>query len=521
MPGIKECVCVHIGQAGCQVGFRTWELFTQEHGILENGTRGDSFSEIDPSDDEYMSFFHETGTGQHVPRAVFVDTEPSVINDIKSSVMSGLFHPESLISFKQDAKGNFFEGRMLASAFKIQDVVMDRLRLAVELCDNFQGFLTMHSIGGGTGSGVGVEVLHELKDHFDKKSVFQPLIYPSANFSSCIVEPYNTILALASSRHVVDLSLMLDNQAAYRICETQLQLKSPHFSDVNRLIAQCISGSTGSLRYESELNSTFSEQLTNLVPCQPFRYAMVSLAPLRNKDRDRHEQFKTGEIVSELFEASSLLCDVDRLPFNRYLAATVILRGEAAGDSHDNRTKDTTIKPGQTVKATANMTGAQRRAEFKPINVNSVVSALQGLRNPAPNKTHTRAVKFAPWMDGSGFKIGVIKANTVIPKNFALAASPRQGVVLANNTAVRQLFVRQYAKFLRLLFHKAYIWQFENSGATFEDIDQAKNEVRDIIDEYEKCLTECAADENHRSEQAGSTRRIRLHGATSEPRVSS
>ena len=35
-------------------------------------------------DDSFNTFFSETGAGKHVPRAVFVDLEPSVIDEVSS-----------------------------------------------------------------------------------------------------------------------------------------------------------------------------------------------------------------------------------------------------------------------------------------------------------------------------------------------------------------------------------------------------------------------------------------------------
>merc|ERR1712194_278136 len=187
--------------------------------------------------------------------------------------------------------------------------------------------------------------------------------------------------------------------------------------------------------------------------------------------------------------------------------------GERTSDTGQERASST-LKPGGTAKA-ATTTGTQRRMGFQPINVNTVVSALQGLRNPPPNKTHVRAVKFAPWMDGSGFKVGVVKARTVIPKGFILAETPRQGIVIANNTAVRLLFLRQYTKFLRLFFHKAYLWQLIESNGEPDALVESQESVREIIDEYEKCLQECANAEDERHQQAGSSRRVELKGKTS------
>ena len=35
-----------------------------------------------PTDDSFSTFFSETGAGKHVPRAVFIDLEPSVVGKI-------------------------------------------------------------------------------------------------------------------------------------------------------------------------------------------------------------------------------------------------------------------------------------------------------------------------------------------------------------------------------------------------------------------------------------------------------
>ena len=33
----RECISVHIGQAGCQIGNACWELYCLEHGIQPDG----------------------------------------------------------------------------------------------------------------------------------------------------------------------------------------------------------------------------------------------------------------------------------------------------------------------------------------------------------------------------------------------------------------------------------------------------------------------------------------------------
>ena len=34
----RECISVHVGQAGCQIGNACWELYCLEHGIQPDGT---------------------------------------------------------------------------------------------------------------------------------------------------------------------------------------------------------------------------------------------------------------------------------------------------------------------------------------------------------------------------------------------------------------------------------------------------------------------------------------------------
>lgn len=76
----RECISIHVGQAGCQMGNACWELYCLEHGIGPDGTMP-SDKMLGSGDDSFNTFFNETGSGKHVPRAVFVDLEPSVVGE--------------------------------------------------------------------------------------------------------------------------------------------------------------------------------------------------------------------------------------------------------------------------------------------------------------------------------------------------------------------------------------------------------------------------------------------------------
>jgi tubulin alpha len=43
-------------------------------------------------------------------RAVFVDLEPSVVDEIRTGTYRQLFHPEQLVSGKEDAANNYARG---------------------------------------------------------------------------------------------------------------------------------------------------------------------------------------------------------------------------------------------------------------------------------------------------------------------------------------------------------------------------------------------------------------------------
>ena len=67
-------------------------------------------------DDAFNTFFSETGAGKHVPRAVFVDLEPTVIDEVRTGTYRQLFHPEQLISGKEDAANNFARGHYTSNS---------------------------------------------------------------------------------------------------------------------------------------------------------------------------------------------------------------------------------------------------------------------------------------------------------------------------------------------------------------------------------------------------------------------
>uniref|UniRef100_A0A8C6KMN9 Tubulin/FtsZ GTPase domain-containing protein n=1 Tax=Nothobranchius furzeri TaxID=105023 RepID=A0A8C6KMN9_NOTFU len=83
----RECISIHVGQAGVQMGNACWELNCLEHGIQPDGQMPSNMS-VGGEDDSFNTFFSETGSGKHIPRAIFVDLEPAVIGEITDLMLT-------------------------------------------------------------------------------------------------------------------------------------------------------------------------------------------------------------------------------------------------------------------------------------------------------------------------------------------------------------------------------------------------------------------------------------------------
>uniref|UniRef100_A0A3B3ZQ26 Tubulin/FtsZ 2-layer sandwich domain-containing protein n=1 Tax=Periophthalmus magnuspinnatus TaxID=409849 RepID=A0A3B3ZQ26_9GOBI len=126
-----ECISVHVGQAGVHIGNACWELYCQEHGIQPDGQMPGHHSLCSPDNFSFNTFFYETGAGKQVPRGVLVDLEPTVVDGVRSGAYRQLFHPDQLISGKEDAANNYARGYDLGQG--IIQSVMDQIHLLTNL----------------------------------------------------------------------------------------------------------------------------------------------------------------------------------------------------------------------------------------------------------------------------------------------------------------------------------------------------------------------------------------------------
>ncbi|XP_049988588.1 tubulin alpha-1C chain-like [Alexandromys fortis] len=234
---MRECISIHVGQAGVQIGNACWELYCLEHGIQPDGQMP-SDKTIGGGDDSFNTFFSETGAGKHVPRAVFVDLEPTVIDEVRTGTYRQLFHPEQLITGKEDAANNYARGHYTIGK-EIIDLVLDRIRKLADQCTGLQGFLVFHSFGGGTGSGFTSLLMERLSVDYGKKSKLEFSIYPAPQVSTAVVEPYNSILTTHTTLEHSDCAFMVDNEAIYDICRRNLDIERPTYTNPGGRALEC------------------------------------------------------------------------------------------------------------------------------------------------------------------------------------------------------------------------------------------------------------------------------------------
>ena len=145
------------------------------------------------------------------------------------------------------AKGHYTEGAELV------DSVLDVVRKESESCDSLQGFQLTHSLGGGTGSGMGTLLISKIREEYPDRIMNTFSVVPSPKVSDTVVEPYNATLSVHQLVENTDETFCIDNEALYDICFRTLKLTTPTYGDLNHLVSATMSGVTTCLRFPGQV----------------------------------------------------------------------------------------------------------------------------------------------------------------------------------------------------------------------------------------------------------------------------
>lgn len=131
--------------------------------------------------------------------------------------------------------------------------MLDVLRKEAEGCDCVQGFQLLHSLGGGTGSGLGTLIITKIREEYPDRIMSTYSVVPSPKVSDTVVEPYNATLSVHQLIENTDESFCFDNEALYDICFRTLKLTTPTYGDLNHLVSATMSGVTTCLRFPGQV----------------------------------------------------------------------------------------------------------------------------------------------------------------------------------------------------------------------------------------------------------------------------
>ncbi|KAG0662742.1 alpha-tubulin [Maudiozyma exigua] len=446
---MREVISINVGQAGCQIGNACWELYTQEHGIRPDGYLEEGLDKPKGGGEGFSTFFYETGSGKYVPRAIYVDLEPNVIDEVRTGTYKDLFHPEQLINGKEDAANNYARGYYTIGSTMLDDI-SDRIRRLADQCDGLQGFLFTHSLGGGTGSGLGSLLLRELSENYGKKSKLEFAVYPGPQLSTSVVEPYNTVLTTHTTLEHADCTFMVDNESIYDMCRRNLDISRPSFKNLNNLVAQVVSSVTASLRFEGSLNVDLNEFQTNLVPYPRIHFPLVSYAPILSKNKAHHEQNSVAEITNACFEPGNQMVKCNPAT-GKYMASCLLYRGDVV-------TRD-----------------------------------VQAAVTQVKNKKSVQMVDWSP----TGFKIGICyEPPTTVPDS-QLAPVDRAVCMLSNTTSIAEAWKRIDAKFDLMYEKRAFVHWYVGEGMEEGEFTEAREDLAALERDYLEVASDSVSDNEY------------------------
>jgi tubulin beta len=130
---------------------------------------------------------------------------------VRAGPMGGLFRPDNFVHGQSGAGNNWAKGHYTEGA-ELVDQVLDVVRREAEGCDCLQGFQITHSLGGGTGAGMGTLLISKIREEFPDRMMATFSVVPSPKVSDTVVEPYNATLSVHQLVENSDETFCIDNQ---------------------------------------------------------------------------------------------------------------------------------------------------------------------------------------------------------------------------------------------------------------------------------------------------------------------
>ncbi|KAJ7074368.1 gamma tubulin [Mycena amicta] len=414
----RELIGLSVGQCGNQMG---------STGILEEwATEGGDRKDV---------FFYQADDEHYIPRAILIDLEPRVINGILTSPYANLYNPENIFVSKDGggAGNNWAQGH--SAGERIYEEIMEMVDREAEGSDSLEGFMAMHSIAGGTGSGLGSFLLERLNDKFPKKLIQTYSVFPNAQEGDVVVQPYNSILTLKRLVNHADSVVVLDNGALSRISADRLHVQTPTFDQTNQLVATVMAASTQTLRYPGYMNNDLVGLIASLIPTPRCHFLMTSYTPFTSDQIDKAKPIRRTTVLD---------------PKNRMVST----------------------RPSKTACYISILNIIQ--GDVDPTDVHQSLLRIR----------ERQLANFIPWGPAS-IQVALTKRSPYVTTSHRVS-----GLMLANHTSIASLFKQMLDQFDKLRKKNAFLDQYKKEtmfANGLEEFDDARAVCEELMKEYKAC----------------------------------
>ncbi|KIO30251.1 hypothetical protein M407DRAFT_225097 [Tulasnella calospora MUT 4182] len=437
----REIVTVQLGQCGNQVGSVFWQRLCAEHGINNEGILEEWATD---GGDRKDVFFYQADDEHYIPRAILVDLEPRVVNSILSSSHAALYNPENIFVSKDGggAGNNWAMG--YSAGEKHYEEIMEMVDREAEGSDSLEGFMLMHSIAGGTGSGLGSFLLERLNDKFPKKLIQTYSVFPN-NTADVVVQPYNSLLAMKRLANHADSVVVVDNAALTRIVADRLhgvEDAAASFTQANQLVATVMAASTQTLRYPGYMNNDLVGIIASLIPTPRCHFLTTSFTPFTSESMDKAKSTRKTtvlDVMRRLLQPKNRMVSTSPSKTSCYISILNIIQGD--------------------------------------VDPTDVHQSLLRIRE-------RQMANFIPWGPAS-IQVAITRKSPYVATSHRVS-----GLMLANHTSMASLCKRALDQYDRLRKRNAFLEQYKREkpfAGGFEEFDDSRAVVEELMREYLAC----------------------------------
>ena len=192
--------------------------------------------------------------------------------------------------------------------------------------------MLLHSIAGGTGSGLGSFLLERMNDRFPKKLIQTYSVFEGTQSETVVVQPYNSLLTLRRLTQNADSVVVLDNGALARIAADTLHINEPSFQQTNQLVSTVMSAATTTLRYPGYMHNDLVGMTASLIPTPRCHFLQTSYTPFTGDDVDAAKTVRKTtvlDVMRRLLQPKNQMVSVKPSKNSCYISILNIIMGEA------------------------------------------------------------------------------------------------------------------------------------------------------------------------------------------------